>query len=60
MRNFIEVTYQGDTKYCINVNQIIWFSALSGGKTTLMLSDMGRFTIDESYDEFVALIESNK
>jgi uncharacterized protein YlzI (FlbEa/FlbD family) len=59
MKNFIEVTYQGDTKYCININQIVWFSALPGNnKTTLILFDGTRFTIDESYDKLVAKIEA--
>lgn len=58
MKNFIEVTYQGNAKYTINVNQIVWFSAPPSGKTTLVLFDGTRFTIDESYDELVALIEA--
>jgi uncharacterized protein YydD (DUF2326 family) len=58
MKGFIEVTYKGEAKYTININQIIWFCtyALNGGKTTLILHDGTRFIADESYDEVKELI----
>ncbi len=55
MKGFIEVTYQGTAKYTINVNQIVWFaSTYDGKKTTLVLFDCTRFTIDENYNELKA------
>ena len=57
MKGFIEVTYQGSAKYTINVNQIVWVSATCDGKkTSLILHDCTRLTVDESYDEVKARI----
>lgn len=58
MKGFIEVTYQQQAKYTINVNQIVWFSATCDGKkTSITLSDCTRFTIYESYAEVKAKID---
>ncbi len=58
MKNFIEITYQtSDVKYCLNINQIVWFVAI-GDKTSLMLHDGTRFNVSESYDEIAAKIEA--
>lgn len=58
MRNFIEVTYQtSDVKYCLNINQIVWFVAI-GDKTALMLHDGTRFNVNESYSEIADKIEA--
>lgn len=58
MKNFIEVTYQtSNVKYCLNINQIVWFVAL-GDKTSLMLYDGTRFNVNEPYSEIAAKIEA--
>lgn len=58
MKGFIEVTYQGTAKYTINVSRIVWFSATCDGKkTSIILQDCTRFTIDESYNEIKVKIE---
>lgn len=58
MKGFIEVTYQtSDVKYCLNINQIVWFVAI-GDKTSLMLHDGTRFNVNESYSEIAAKIEA--